>query len=247
MRASSGNPGAGHGKYLMFGLNNEEYGVAVLKVREIVGMLPLKRIPRAPPFVKGVINLRGGIIPVIDLKLLLGLKAERGNGRTCIIVLDLSGEDSLVAVGILVDWVSEVKPIGANQVQDPPLLGMGPRARFIEGMCMTEGGVRILLDIEKVLRDESPAVPGDLEWAHLRQRTCARESEQCGRESGFLSGRDPGKDLGLRVPGGDQVLWKSQLVENPGHNEPADVFEAPGMMVKTGHGRENDAPRLHKP
>ncbi len=245
MRDSSGNPGAGHGRYLMFGLNNEEYGVAVLKVREIVGMLPLRPIPRTPPFVKGVINLRGGIVPVIDLKLCLGLKAERGNGRTCIIVLDLSVEDSLVAVGILVDWVSEVKHIGANQVQSPPLLGMGPRARFIEGIYMTEGGVRILLDIEKVLRDESLAVPGPSEWA--RQQTLARESEQCGREPGFLSGSDPGEDLGFRVPGWDQVLWKSQLVENPGHNEPADVFETPGMMVKTGHGRENDAPRLRKP
>ncbi len=138
------------GKYLTFGLAEEEYGLEILKVREIMGMMDITAVPRTPEFVKGVINLRGKVIPVMDLRLKFGFEAAEQTKETCIIVVDVNG----VEMGIVVDRVSEVLDIAAGNIEDTPSFGSDVRTDFILGMGKTEGRVTILLDISKVLSSE---------------------------------------------------------------------------------------------
>ena len=139
------------GKYLTFSLAGEEYGIGILKVREIIGMMPVTPVPRTPDFVKGVINLRGKVIPVIDLRLRFGLDAAAYTERTCIIVVEILGDTGAVPMGIVVDAVSEVLNIRATDIENTPAFGVKLNTDFILGMAKTDGGVKILLDIDKVL------------------------------------------------------------------------------------------------
>jgi len=139
------------GKYLTFSLAGEEYGIGILKVREIIGMMPVTPVPRTPDFVKGVINLRGKVIPVIDLRLRFGLDAAAYTERTCIIVVEILGDAGAVPMGIVVDAVSEVLNIRATDIENTPAFGVKLNTDFILGMAKTDGGVKILLDIDKVL------------------------------------------------------------------------------------------------
>lgn len=145
------------GKYLMFGLNGEEYGIGILKVREIIGMMPVTSIPQTPDFVKGVFNLRGKVIPVIDLKLRFGMPSGEYNDRTSIIVAELETETQLHTMGMVVDSVSEVKQIKANEIEDPPAFGVSVGIDYILGMAKSDGKVKILLNIDKVLNGEEIA------------------------------------------------------------------------------------------
>jgi purine-binding chemotaxis protein CheW len=139
------------GKYLTFKLADEEYGLEILKVREIIGLLPITSLPRTPDFVRGVINLRGKVIPVIDLRRKFELDATADTDQTCIIVVDVAGNFGSVQIGILVDSVSEVLDIRGEEIEDPPTFGSSVDTAFILGMAKAKGTVKILLNIEKVL------------------------------------------------------------------------------------------------
>jgi purine-binding chemotaxis protein CheW len=138
-------------KYLTFTLASEEYGIAILKVKEIIGMMPITTIPRTPEFVKGVINLRGKVIPVIDLRLRFDMEATDYTERTCIIVVEIDGPGGTVLVGIVVDSVSEVLSIKGGDTVDAPTFGIQLNTDYISGMAKTEEGVKILLDIDRVM------------------------------------------------------------------------------------------------
>lgn len=135
------------GKYLTFSLAGEEYGLEILKVREIIGLMAITAVPRTPAFIKGVINLRGKVIPVVDLRLKFGLAEGERTEETCIIVVDVGA----IEMGIIVDNVSEVLNIVAEEIEDTPSFGVNVDSDFILGMGKAKGKVTILLDISKVL------------------------------------------------------------------------------------------------
>ena len=139
------------GKYLTFTLADEEYGIGILKIKEIIGMMKVTTVPQTPEFVKGVINLRGKVIPVIDLKLRFGMEPTDYTERTCIIVVEIDGTTGTVQIGIVVDAVSEVLNISGKDIEDTPTFGTKLDTTYILGMAKMEGGVKILLDIDRVL------------------------------------------------------------------------------------------------
>lgn len=138
------------GKYLTFVLCGEEYGLEILKVREINGLMDITVVPQTPNYMKGVINLRGKVIPVVDLRLKFGLPEAEYTKETCIIVVD--AQDTLV--GIVVDTVSEVVDVSAEDIEPTPRMGQHVNTNFILGMAKIKGKVKILLDIDKVLRSD---------------------------------------------------------------------------------------------
>ena len=143
------------GKYLTFVMADEEYGIGILKIKEIIGMMPITSVPQTPEFVKGVINLRGKVIPVMDLRLRFNMKAIDYTERTCIIVVEIATQAETVQIGIVVDAVSEVLNIKGEEIEDTPTFGTSMDTDYILGIAKIEGGVKILLDIDKVLtRDE---------------------------------------------------------------------------------------------
>lgn len=135
------------GKFLTFFLSEEEYGLEILRVSEIIGMMPITPIPRVHAHIRGVINLRGKVIPVVDLRLKLGMPSVEATEETCIIVVQV--KDS--PMGIIVDKVSEVLDIGAERIEEPPTFGADVNTDFILGIGKSEGRVKLLLDIDKVL------------------------------------------------------------------------------------------------
>lgn len=143
------------GKYLTFSLGSEEYGLEILKVKEIIGIMNITAVPQTPVCVKGVINLRGKVIPIIDLRLKFGMNAIEYNDRTCIIVVDIVGEaGKKMVMGIVVDSVSEVLNIKEEEIEDTPTFGVKLDTDYILGMAKIKGGVKILLDIDKVLTSD---------------------------------------------------------------------------------------------
>ncbi|MDR1080504.1 MAG: chemotaxis protein CheW [Deltaproteobacteria bacterium] len=147
-------PTENDGKYLTFQLAGEGYGIGILKVREIIGMLPVTPVPQTPLFLKGVINLRGQVIPVVDLRLKFGLPEEEYTERTSIIVVEVKGLNGNIPIGIVVDTVSEVINIQAHEIEPAPAFGSTIDMNFILGMAKTGDGVKILLNIDLVLSAE---------------------------------------------------------------------------------------------
>jgi len=139
------------GKYLTFQLASEEFGIRVLKVREIMGIQEITAVPQTPDHIKGVINLRGKVVPVIDLRLKFGLSAAEYTQRTCIIVTQVQGEAGAVLMGIVVDGVSEVLNLATAEIEDTPDFGEEVGTSYLLGMAKVRGKVKILLDIDKVL------------------------------------------------------------------------------------------------
>lgn len=139
------------GKYLTFHLSSEEFGVRVLKVREIMGLQEITSVPQTPAHIKGVINLRGKVVPVIDLRLKFGLEAADYTQRTCIIVTQVQHESGAVLMGIVVDGVSEVLNLTGSEIEDTPEFGEEIAGQYILGMAKVKGKVKILLDIDRVL------------------------------------------------------------------------------------------------
>ena len=135
------------GKYLTFELGGEEYGLEILKVKEIIGIMNITSVPQTPDYVKGVINLRGKVIPVIDLRLKFGMETAEYTERTCIIVVDIKD----MVMGIVVDSVSEVLNIREEEIEETPTFGVKLYTEYILGMAKVKGTVKILLDIDKVL------------------------------------------------------------------------------------------------
>jgi purine-binding chemotaxis protein CheW len=140
------------GKYLIFHLSGEEFAIPVLEVREIIGMQSITSVPQTPAYVRGVINLRGKVIPVIDLRAKFGLREAEYTARTCIIVVNVPGAEGPVVMAIIVDGVAEVVNIGAQEIEDTPAFGEGEAASYLLGVAKVEGKVRILLDIHRVLK-----------------------------------------------------------------------------------------------
>lgn len=142
------------GKYLTFRLGDEEYGLEILKVQEIIQLQSITRIPRTPNCVRGVINLRGKVIPVVDLRAKFGLGAAEDTERTCIIVVQIRSGESLLVIGILIDEVREVLDIRSESIEEAPDFGSSVDTEFILGMGKVNGAVKILLDIDKVLTSD---------------------------------------------------------------------------------------------
>jgi len=138
------------GMYLTFPLGREEYGIEIRYVIEIVGIQKITEVPDMPPFVKGVINLRGKVIPVMDVRLRFNLEEKKYTDQTCIIVIDIGG----TSVGLIVDTVSEVICIPAENIDPPPKIRKDERSQFIKGLGKVEDSVKILLDVPKLLFDE---------------------------------------------------------------------------------------------
>lgn len=145
------------GKYLTFSMAGEEYGIGILKIKEIIGLMPITTVPQTPDFVKGVINLRGKVIPVIDLRLRFGVEEKAYNERTCIIVVEIGGQAGTVLIGIVVDSVSEVLNIQAEDIEETPAFGTRVDTGYISGMAKMNGDIKILLDIDKVLNEQEIA------------------------------------------------------------------------------------------
>lgn len=142
------------GKYLTFALANEEFGLEILKVREIIGIMEITAVPQTPEYVRGVINLRGQVIPVVDLRAKFGMEATETTDQTCIIVVEISQDDRKFNTGIVVDHVQEVLDIVGDQIEDAPQFGSNVATDFILGMGKIGDSVKILLDIDKVLACE---------------------------------------------------------------------------------------------
>jgi purine-binding chemotaxis protein CheW len=142
------------GKYLTFTLANEEYGIGILKIKEIIGMMPITSVPQTPNFVKGVINLRGKVIPVTDLRSRFGMEEMEHDDRTCIIVVEIEGQRGDIEVGIVVDSVSEVLNIKEDEIEDTPAFGTQLETEYIMGMAKVEGNLKILLDIDKIMNSQ---------------------------------------------------------------------------------------------
>ncbi|MBI5523611.1 MAG: purine-binding chemotaxis protein CheW [Desulfarculus sp.] len=145
------------GKYLTFDLAEEEYGLEILRVREIIGMMEITPVPRTPDYVLGVINLRGKVIPVIDLRLKFGLPYKDPDDRTCVIVVEVMSEGATVQMGIVVDRVNEVVDVKGAEVEPTPNFGVSLDTTFILGMAKVGNKVKILLDIDRVLTSSEVA------------------------------------------------------------------------------------------
>jgi purine-binding chemotaxis protein CheW len=149
-QAPSGNDAQVAGKFLTFFLDEEEYGIEILKVQEIIGLMPVTRVPRTPAHVMGVVNLRGKVVPVVDLRLRFAMEAIEATELTCIIVVQARG----LRFGLVVDRVSEVVDLPADEVEDPPTFGAEINTEYIMGMGKSDARVKILLDIDRVLSDD---------------------------------------------------------------------------------------------
>jgi len=139
------------GQYLTFSLGPEVYGIEILKVQEIIGMMPVTKVPRTPEFVRGVINLRGKVIPVIELRTKFEMEGREDTDKTCIIVVQVASASQNITMGIIVDEVAEVMAIGGGQIEPAPQFGAGVQTEFILGIGKVGAKVVILLDVDKVL------------------------------------------------------------------------------------------------
>ncbi len=146
------------GKYLTFRLAQEEYGLEILKVQEIIGMMKVTRVPKVPDFMRGVINLRGKVIPVVDLRLKFAMEAREDTEKTCIIVVQISGRGQETTLGIIVDEVSEVMDIRRERIEPPPVFGADVDTTFLLGLGKIDEKVILMLDIDRVLSAEEICV-----------------------------------------------------------------------------------------
>lgn len=151
---------------MTFALGKEEYGIGILKVKEIIGILPVTPVPGTPGYVKGVINLRGKVIPLVDLRLKFGMEEIGYTERTCIIVVEMAGLSGAILMGMVVDSVSEVINIRGGEIEETWALGAKLGDGYILGMAKIKGRIKILLDVEKVLhtgnmvtRKSTPSTP----------------------------------------------------------------------------------------
>jgi len=139
------------GKYLTFSVAKEEYGISIMKVKEIIEVMSITPIPQAPAYVKGVINLRGKIVPVADLRTKLGIQGSEYTDRSCIIVLDITRNGRPVLIGMVVDSVSEVLHIQGSDIEDVNDIVLKFNSDYMLGMAKTTSGIKIILDVDKVL------------------------------------------------------------------------------------------------
>lgn len=167
------------GKYLTFALGSEEYGLEILKVREIIGYMDITAVPQTPHHVRGVVNLRGQVIPVIDLRAKFGMPTAEVTEHTCIIVVEINQDSKNFNTGIVVDRVQEVLDIAGGDIEEAPQFGSSVNTNFILGMGKVEDSVKILLDIDEVLASTDLGDfgckdrPAQAAPAHNASSTCA--------------------------------------------------------------------------
>lgn len=152
---------AAAGKYLTFALGPEEFGLEILKVREIIGYMPITAVPQTPGYVKGVINLRGQVIPVVDLRAKFAMDTTAKTSETCIIVVETTQQGRHLRTGIVVDRVRDVLDIVDENIEEPPQFGADVDTRCILGMGKLGNSVKILLDIDRVLGDADMMMLGE--------------------------------------------------------------------------------------
>lgn len=150
------------GKYLTFRLADEEYGLEIMKVQEIIGIIPVTKVPRVPEYVRGVMNLRGRIFPTIELRAKFGLERVEDTDKTCIIVVELTTSKGKVNMGVIVDEVAEVMDFTTDNIDAAPEFGTAMNTDFILGVGIVKGSVKILLDVDKVLSVEEVATVSDI-------------------------------------------------------------------------------------
>lgn len=153
------------GKFLTFELGKEVYGLEILKVQEIIGMMSVTKVPRTPNFIRGVVNLRGKVIPVVDLRLKFGLEFAEDTDKTCIIVVQVSRAEQKVTMGIIVDEVSEVLSVVEDQLEKAPELGAGADTDFIMAIGKIDTKVVMLLDVDAVLSSGEIDIVGSVSKA----------------------------------------------------------------------------------
>jgi len=154
--AIAGGPIVGKaGKYLTFAMGAEKYGVEILKIREIVGSMPITPVPRVPGHYRGVLNLRGQVIPVVDLRAKFSMPPTERPDQACIVITEIRPQGRRVNVGVIVDRVLEVMNIGADQIEAAPSFGVEVSTDFISGIAKMGDGIILLLEIEKVLATDA--------------------------------------------------------------------------------------------
>ncbi|MDP1705965.1 MAG: chemotaxis protein CheW [Sulfurimicrobium sp.] len=155
----AGEAGVGEAQqYLTFTLGGEMFAIAILNIKEIIEYGSLTTVPMMPEFVRGVINLRGRVVPVIDLSVRFGRQASEATKRTCNVIIEVQAEDETIDIGIVVDAVSEVLEIPASEIEPAPAFGAKIRADFISGMGKVNGKFVIILGLEKVLSVDEMAM-----------------------------------------------------------------------------------------
>lgn len=150
------------GKFLSFFLGKEEYAIEILKVQEIIGLMPITPVPKMPDYIRGVLNLRGKIVPVMNLRLRFGLPEVDDTDETCVIVV----QDNNYLMGVLVDKVSEVADIKGEQIEEVPSFGIKTNSKYLAGLGKVKESVKMILDIHKVVFEvaeevEAPAKTED--------------------------------------------------------------------------------------
>jgi purine-binding chemotaxis protein CheW len=160
MKSNDTKSGEKEGKYLTFKLGREEYGLELVRVREIIALMDITPVPLAPDYVRGVMNLRGRVIPVIDLRRKFGMPPTEDHDRKCIIVCDVQRNELPIQMSILVDAVSEVLHIGGADIEDAPTFSADSETGFIHGIAKAKSGVKILLDIDIVLSAKAVVLSG---------------------------------------------------------------------------------------
>ncbi|MCK5682385.1 purine-binding chemotaxis protein CheW [bacterium] len=146
-------------KFLTFSLANEEYGINIMQIKEIIGMMPVTVLPQTPEYVKGVINLRGKVIPIIDLRCKFNLEQVNPTERTCIIVIETENDEQIqTLVGLIIDGVSEVVNLKREEIEAAPNMQGDFNKQLILGLAKCENGVKILLDIDKVINHKDLTV-----------------------------------------------------------------------------------------
>jgi purine-binding chemotaxis protein CheW len=155
-------------RFLSFVLNNEEYCIEILKIKEIMGMTAITPIPQTPSFIKGVINLRGQIIPIVDLRLKFEMEYKDYADRTCIVVVELNYEDQLTLMGIVVDSIQEVINIPKEKISEVPYINAKIRSEYIQGIAETGDRIKIILDITKVLTQEEFVIIKEIDRKNKR-------------------------------------------------------------------------------
>ncbi len=138
-------------KYLMFILNEEHYGIPILKVNEIIGLMDITPIPKTPMFMKGIINLRGKIIPIMDLRLKFSMQERAYDEQTCIIIVEIPIAGRTAFIGVVVDKVAEVVNVLDSDIELPPQYGQEVESGFLTGIGKVKENVVMLLDIERIV------------------------------------------------------------------------------------------------
>lgn len=149
--------------YLTFTMNQEHFAVNVLQVTELLEMLPVTHVPRSPEFMRGVVNLRGAVVPVIDTRLKFGLPSLEDTIDTCIVVMNISMDHEIVKIGAIVDGVSEVIEVSVDKIMPLPSVGKKERSHFIQGVIKLEEKFIMVLDVNKVFSNEDVLVLSEVE------------------------------------------------------------------------------------